>query len=92
MRRNLDTTKGLLLSEAVMLSLGEKLGRQVAHDVVYDACMEAFESARTMKDALLASDQVRAHFTGADIDALLSPDAYTGLAGHFVDEVLEGGD
>ncbi len=87
MRRNLDLTGGMLLSEAVMLALGKTLGRQVAHDVVYDACMKAFETETTMKAALLADPQVAEHFDEAAIDALMDPAGYTGLADAFVNTV-----
>ncbi len=43
MTRNLDALHGLLLSEKVMLALGERMGRQAAHEVVYELSMEAFE-------------------------------------------------
>ena len=33
MRANLDATKGLIVSEAVMMGLGPALGRQRAHDL-----------------------------------------------------------
>src|SRR6202140_1504300 len=36
MRANLDLTKGLIVSEAVMMGLGPYLGRQYANDLVYD--------------------------------------------------------
>ncbi|GBE43437.1 3-carboxy-cis,cis-muconate cycloisomerase [bacterium BMS3Bbin10] len=90
MRRNLELTGGMLLSEAVMLALGQKLGRQDAHDVVYDACMKAFETETTMKTALLDDPRVTEHFDEAAIDALINPEAYTGLAGAFVDSVTGG--
>ena len=35
--RNLDLGGGLIMAEAVMLDLGAAIGRQHAHDVVYDA-------------------------------------------------------
>lgn len=38
MRNNLDLTKGLIVGEAVMMVLAPFLGRQKAHDVVYEAC------------------------------------------------------
>ena len=41
MRKNLDALNGLMLSEAVMFALGERVGRQTAHDVVYDCAMHA---------------------------------------------------
>jgi 3-carboxy-cis,cis-muconate cycloisomerase len=37
MRRNLDLGGGLIMAEAVMFNLGKTIGRQRAHDVVYDA-------------------------------------------------------
>ena len=41
MRHNLDLTRGLIVSERVMLALGEHVGRQRAHDLVYEAAQRA---------------------------------------------------
>jgi 3-carboxy-cis,cis-muconate cycloisomerase len=49
MRANVDLLNGLSLSEAVMLELGAYVGRQVAHDVVYDASMAAYEQGRPLR-------------------------------------------
>src|SRR5579864_6194614 len=46
MRKNLDLGGGLIMAEAVMLDLGKVIGRQHAHDVVYDAAMEAAAESR----------------------------------------------
>jgi 3-carboxy-cis,cis-muconate cycloisomerase len=40
-RRNLDISGGLILSEALILRLGQSIGRQEAHDVIYDAAQGA---------------------------------------------------
>lgn len=87
MRRNVDALHGLILSEAVMLALGEHVGRQAAHDIVYEAAMAAFEGRRSLRDLLLADDRVTQHLSPGEIDDLLRPEAYTGLAGYFVDHV-----
>jgi len=92
MRRNMDISKGLLLSEAVMMRLAEHMGRQTAHDVVHAAAMTAFEDDRPLKDLLMADAAVTDVLSEADIDALLDPAAYTGLAGEMVDRVLAAGD
>ena len=42
MRANLDLGGGLIMAEAVMLDLGAAIGRQHAHDIVYDAAQAAF--------------------------------------------------
>jgi 3-carboxy-cis,cis-muconate cycloisomerase len=38
MTENLDISRGLIVAEAVMMGLAPQVGRQEAHDVVYDAC------------------------------------------------------
>ena len=88
MKENLHRTGGLLLSEAVMLRLGEVLGRNVAHDLVYDAAMAAFEGRGSFRDLLLADPRVAGALPEGEIDRLLEPTAYTGLAGTFVDRVV----
>ncbi|MGE0257542.1 MAG: adenylosuccinate lyase family protein [Alphaproteobacteria bacterium] len=79
MRTNLDLGGGLIMAEAVMLELGKTIGRQHAHDVVYDAAQAAFVESKPFA-ALLAGDRrVTAHLDAAAIDRLLDPTAYTGL-------------
>jgi 3-carboxy-cis,cis-muconate cycloisomerase len=46
MRANLDMTLGMIVSEAVMMGLGPHLGRQCAHDLVYDICRKVAATAR----------------------------------------------
>jgi adenylosuccinate lyase len=79
MRRNLDLGGGLIMAEAVMLNLGAAIGRQHAHDVVYDAAQAAFVENRSFADLLAADRRVTAHLDQTAIAALLDPTAYTGL-------------
>ena len=88
MRRNVDALGGLMLSEAVMFALGERIGRVSAHDVVYDAAMRAVESGRAFAELLAEDERVSAHLSRAEIAALLEPTRYTGQCGAFVDLVV----
>jgi adenylosuccinate lyase len=88
MRKNLDMTGGLLLSEAVMMKLGETIGRNTAHDVVYEAAMEAFEKGLVFRDLLLQDARVTAVMSADELDALLDPARYTGLSAELVDAIL----
>jgi 3-carboxy-cis,cis-muconate cycloisomerase len=88
MRANLDLTKGLVVSEAVMMGLGPALGRQRAHDLVYDICREVVAGKGTFLDLLAADPEISAHKDRADLAALLNPANYCGLAGEMVDRVL----
>jgi adenylosuccinate lyase len=62
-----------------MLDLGAAIGRQHAHDVVYDAAMEAATARKSFGDLLAADPRVTAHLDPAAIEKLLDPTAYTGL-------------
>ncbi|WP_428484027.1 class-II fumarase/aspartase family protein [Rhodopila sp.] len=79
MRSNLDLGGGLIMAEAVMLDLGAAVGRQHAHDAVYDAAQAAFTEGRPFGDLLAADRRVTAHMTDQQIRGLLDPTAYTGL-------------
>jgi len=79
MRANLDLSGGLIVAEAVMLELGTALGRQHAHDVVYDAAQSTVIDGRSFAAALAADPRVTARLTPAAIGKLLDPTAYTGL-------------
>ncbi len=78
MRANLDLGGGLIMAEAVMLDLGRALGRQSAHDVIYDAAQAAFIEGKPFAALLKADKRVTDHLEPAAINALLDPTAYTG--------------
>ena len=88
MADNLDISRGLIVAEAVMMGLAPDLGRQEAHDVVYDACRVANDKGMTLADALSADARVSARIDRATIERLTSPKNYLGLAPEMVDRVL----
>ncbi len=88
MRRVLDASGGLIVAEAVMMGLAPAIGRQVAHDVVYDCCREALEGRASFADALKADARVAAHLTADAIDRLVDPANYLGAAGEMTVRLL----
>jgi adenylosuccinate lyase len=88
MRANANALHGLMLSEAVMFALGEKVGRQTAHDVVYSCAMRAIDEGASFGDLLMSDPRVATHLSRQDLDRLLDPTRYVGLAGEMVDRVL----
>jgi adenylosuccinate lyase len=78
MRRNLDLSGGMIMSEALMLELGATIGRQRAHDVVYDAAQEAATGDKTFRELLLESKELRDRLSPEQIDELLDPARYAG--------------
>lgn len=92
MRQNLDLLGGLLLSEKIMLALGEKIGKQTAHEVVYEIAMSSFEQEIPFKEALMSDQRVSNHLDEEEIVELLNPEAYIGESEKIVDNVLEKSD
>ena len=78
MRRNLDLSDGMIMAEALMLSLGEHIGRQEAHDVIYDAAQASAIGKGSFRDILASDAALRQHLTAEQIEMLLDPAAYTG--------------
>jgi 3-carboxy-cis,cis-muconate cycloisomerase len=88
MRSNLAMTNGAIVSEAVMMGLGPHLGRQRAHDLVYDICRVAATSGAPLVDLLAKDKEISHHVTRSELERMCDPANYLGLAGEMVDRVL----
>ena len=88
MRRNLDALGGFLMSERVMFALGDKIGKQSAHELVYEVAMRGIEQGADFAQALMADAQVKSALSEQELRALLDPTTYVGLAPAIVDRVL----
>ncbi|MBQ0937139.1 class-II fumarase/aspartase family protein [Ideonella paludis] len=88
MRRNIDMTGGLVMSEAVMMGLGPYIGREYAHDRVYDLCRQSLAENKPLLDLLEAHPEIKAHVDRAALERMLDPANYLGQSGVMVDRVL----
>ncbi|MFS8981675.1 3-carboxy-cis,cis-muconate cycloisomerase, partial [Cupriavidus necator] len=88
MRANIDITHGLVMSEAVMMGLGPYIGREYAHDLVYDLCREAITGKRQLIDILAAHPEISRHVSRGQLEAMCDPGNNLGQAGVMVDRVL----
>ena len=86
MRRNLDLSGGLIMAEALMLSLGAHIGRQEAHDAIYDAAQAAATGGQSFAELLAQNQTVTAHLGAEDIAGLLDPAAYLGECAQIASE------
>jgi 3-carboxy-cis,cis-muconate cycloisomerase len=86
---NLDITNGLIMSEAVMMGLGAAMGRNRAHDVVYDICREVVKTGRPLVDLLAEDKEISKHASRKQLEKMVNPANYLGVAGEMVDRVLK---
>ena len=89
MRRNLDLSGGLIMAEALMLELGKQIGRQRAHDAVYEAAQASVTQERSFRELLAEDPHVSARLRPEQVEALLDPAQYTGLCCQFAERGAE---
>lgn len=88
MRANLNLLGGFLLSERAMFALSGKVGKQTAHELVYEASMHGLERGATFEKSLMENPRVRAALSDDELKMVLDPTTYIGLAPQIVDHVL----
>ncbi|MGH8707060.1 MAG: 3-carboxy-cis,cis-muconate cycloisomerase [Burkholderiales bacterium] len=88
MRKNLDMTHGLIVAEAVMMGLAPHLGRNEAHDLVYEACRAVAEKGGSLAEALAKVPEVTKHLDRQALERLTDPSNYLGAAREMVDRVV----
>ncbi len=90
MRRNLDSSKGMIMAEAVMIALtGKGMGRQEAHEVIRKASMKAQAEGKDLRQALPESKEVTKHLSEDELTAAMDPENYLGDAPQLVDDVVK---
>ena len=78
MRENLELSGGLIMAESLMLELGREIGRQRAHDAIYEAAQDAATSGESFASLLAKDAEVAARLGAERLAELLDPVRYTG--------------
>ncbi len=88
-RRNLDLTLGLCLTERVMLELVRKgVGRQEAHEMLRRLAMKCWDERRSLREVMLEDPEASKLVTAEELDDWLKPENYLGTAVEQVDRVI----
>jgi adenylosuccinate lyase len=89
-KRNLKLTKGLIMTEHLMMGLVKKgIGRQEAHEMLRKASIKVMKENRTLKEVLTENEIIKKNFTGKELDWYLDPENYLGTAVEQVDNVIK---
>lgn len=90
MRRNLDLTRGLVVSERLAAELAAVLGRDRARELLTALARRAHAERRPLRDLLAEEASARdSALKDVDLDDLTDPARYTGSAGVLTDRALE---
>ncbi|MCK9732134.1 3-carboxy-cis,cis-muconate cycloisomerase [Pseudomonas syringae pv. syringae] len=85
---NLQSTKGLVLAEAVSIALAQRIGRDAAHHLVEQCCRRAVEQGAHLRQVLGENSQISEQFSSDELDRLLDPAHYLGQARHWVERTV----
>jgi 3-carboxy-cis,cis-muconate cycloisomerase len=75
-----------------MMGLGPHLGRQRAHDLVYEICRKVAATGTPLVDLLAQDAGIARHLSRSQLEEMCDPARYLGLAGEMVDRVLAAED
>ena len=86
MLKNVELTRGRMMSEAVMIALVRKgMNRQEAHELLRKLAMKSEAEDRSFKEILLGEKAVTRMLSEDEIDGALNPKDYLGTATKQVD-------
>jgi adenylosuccinate lyase len=90
MKKNLESSGGLIMGESIMIALTKKgVGRQAAHEAVRQAAIAAAEEGQDFAGVLLSNETVAKALSEEELKAALNPENYTGSASLIVDTIIE---
>lgn len=79
MLKNANLNKGLDNSEYIMMLAAEKLGKDKAHELMYEKAMQVELEGKDYYQVLMEDPGLREMFTPEEMKAMTDPSAYTGL-------------
>lgn len=87
MLKNMSRTRQLIMAQRLTFGLAEKIGKTTANDKMRQIAGIALEQSIDLKTAFLNSE-ISQHLTLTELDQLLDPTTYKGLAAEQVDAVI----
>jgi adenylosuccinate lyase len=78
--QNVDKAATLISTEALMFYLGETIGKQTAHRIVYETSMKAIETEQPLIDLLMNHDEISGKFEREDLEKTIDPVNHIGLS------------
>ena len=80
MRENLNLTNGLILSQRLTFYLAGVIGKDTANNLMHDVAKFALNNNLTLKEAALQNEIISQNITEKELDKILDPETYVGLA------------
>jgi adenylosuccinate lyase len=87
-RQNVEKAATFISTEALMFRLGESIGKQTAHRVVYETSMEAIERDQPLIDVLMKHPEISGKFVQEDLEKTIDPKNHIGMSQELTHRVI----
>ena len=88
-RQNVDKSATLISTEALMFFLGETIGKQTAHRIIYETSMEAIETNQSLIDLLMNHNEISGKFKREDLEKTIDPMNHVGMSQELTRRVID---
>jgi len=79
-RENVDKAAAMISTEALRFFLGQAIGKQRAHTLIYETSMEAVENGTSLLDLLMLRSEIKDKFSREQIKKAMSPANHIGMS------------
>ncbi|MCI5149587.1 MAG: hypothetical protein D3916_09410, partial [Candidatus Electrothrix sp. MAN1_4] len=87
-RSNVLKAAPLISTEALMFFLGETIGKQNAHTLVYEASMQAVETGQSVLDILMENPEIAENFSKEEIEQSTAPEKHIGKSRELTEQTI----
>ncbi|WP_339135474.1 MAG: adenylosuccinate lyase family protein [Candidatus Electrothrix sp. GW3-4] len=87
-RSNVLKAAPLISTEALMFFLGETIGKQNAHTLVYEASMQAVETGKPVLNILMDDPDIAGHFSREEIEQAIAPERHVGMSRELTEQTI----
>jgi adenylosuccinate lyase/3-carboxy-cis,cis-muconate cycloisomerase len=88
-RQNVERAATLISTEALMFYLGETIGKQTAHRIIYETSMEAIETNQPLIDLLMNHNDISGKFKREDLEKTIDPMNHIGMSQELTHRVID---
>jgi adenylosuccinate lyase len=78
LRRNVDVVSDQVMSERLMLALGEHIGKQHAHELVYELTQQAYEQTTSVRELIARRPDINILLGESTVAEVFEPVTYLG--------------
>lgn len=89
MLKNVNLNRGLDNSEYVMMNVAAKIGKDQAHELMYDKAMKVELEGKDYYTVLMEDETLTSMFTSEELKAMIDPANYTGICSTLAVEMAE---